>query len=42
MKKPEILLNLSGEMGHASITTTQAYLHVAQALTENPASVLEE
>lgn len=41
-KKPEILLILSGEMGHASVVTTQAYLHVAQALTENPASVLEE
>lgn len=41
VKKPDLLLTLSGEMGHASIVTTQEYLHVAQALVENPASVLE-
>jgi len=41
-KRPDILLTLSDEMGHASVVTTQTYLNVAQALTENPASVLEE
>lgn len=40
-KDPGLLLSLSRELGHSNIETTQTYLHAAQALLKNPASVLE-
>jgi site-specific recombinase XerD len=36
------LATLSGEMGHANIQTTGEYLHVANAVRDNPAKKLEE
>jgi site-specific recombinase XerD len=42
MADPDLLLSLSNEMGHGSVVVTQTYLHVAGALTRNPASVLEK